>query len=171
MSYCVRCTCCLHTCGWFSLQKTCSREFYREKNLYRGHQSKMVKCLCWRAELCLYPASLSLPQLSVSFVFLLLCFSSLFNSPDCGVSSPLSSREMRLTCRGLKGICSAHQVCIMSLLLWTAPPENVKQAERRAYIDPTQCAHSRCYTCYSQGTPLGSGSVMAVSGYWIEQDV
>lgn len=117
--------------------------------------------------------SLSLPRLSVSFVFLLLCFFPCFTVQT--VAFPLLfPPEIRLTCRGLKGICSAHQVCIMSLLLWTAPPENVKQAERGAYINPTQCANSRCYTCYSQGTPLGSGLVMDVfhvSGYWIEQDV
>lgn len=76
MSYCVRCTCRQHTCGWFSLQKTCSREFYREKNLYRGHQSKMVKCVCWRAELCLYPASLSLSLGSPSLLFSCSCVSS-----------------------------------------------------------------------------------------------
>lgn len=96
----------------------------------RGHQSKVVKCLCWKAELYPYPP----PSLSFSiYVFSSSCFSffSLFANADCGVPSPLFSREIRLTCRGLKGICSAHQVCLALLFLWTAPPYNVKvKAER-----------------------------------------
>lgn len=127
----------------------------------------MVKYLSWKAELYLYPATLSL---SISFVFLLQLFFSLFASPDCSVLSPLYSREIWLTCRGLKGICSAHQVCIMWLFLWTAPPKIVKQAEK--YIDLLQNAHSQCYSCYSHETQPGSSLVMRVfhiSGYWIQQ--
>lgn len=74
------------------------------------------------------------PSLSFSiYVFSSSCFSffSLFANADCGVPSPLFSREIRLTCRGLKGICSAHQVCLALLFLWTAPPYNVKLKAQR----------------------------------------
>lgn len=88
MSYCVWFTCRQHTCGWFSLQKTCSREFYRKKEPVQrtSKQSGQMSVLESRA-LPLPCNSLSLSAslcLSLSFsssrVFLSLCQSRQWRS-------------------------------------------------------------------------------------------
>lgn len=115
--------------GGSAYRKHAAGNSIERKRLCRGHQSKVVKCLCWKAELYPYPP----PSLSFSIYIFFSCFSffSLFVNAECGVLSLLFSREIRLTCQGLKGICSAHQVCLTLLFLWTAPPYNAKLKEER----------------------------------------
>lgn len=111
------------------------------KRLCRGHQSKVVKCLCWKAELYPYPATPS-PSLSPCFFFPCFPFFTLFASADCGVLFSLLSREMRLTCRGLKGICSASS---MHRVTFAVDSTSIKfETDRRANKDTLQCAHSLC---------------------------
>ena len=123
--YCVWFTCRKHTCGWFGLQNTCSREFYRKKK-GRVEDIKTKRSNVSAGKLS---SSLTL-QLSLSpsfspglYFFLFLAFTPSLCLPEQTVTFPLCfSREIRLTCRGLKGICSAHQVCIVLLFLWAAAP-------------------------------------------------
>lgn len=123
----------------FQLTKTCSREFYRRKEsvLRTSKQSGQMSVL----------ESTALPLLSLSLLPFFSCSLvsslSLSASQDYGVPSPLFSGEIRLTCRRLKGICSAHQVCVVMLFPWTAPPENVKQRENHMW-DLFRCGHSAC---------------------------
>lgn len=129
MSYCVWFTCRQHTCGCFSLQKTNSRGFYRKKKPVWTTSKRSGQNVCSGEH-----SSSSTQEPSLPFT----CFFCLSASPDCGVPSPLFSGEIRSTCRRLKGICSAHQVCIISLFLWEEPPENVK----KKYMNILQCGHS-----------------------------
>lgn len=67
----------------------------------------------------------------------LSCFVSAASLHSGDPSSRLP-REIRLTCCGLKGICCAHQMCIMVLFLWTAPPENQSQTEKMCQLIAAQ---------------------------------
>lgn len=137
-----RCTVCgLHAwstpVGGWVYRKHAAGNSIERKRLYRGHQSHVAKCL-W-AELYSYPACNTLLPLIYSFPSL---SSSLFASADCGVLALLFSREIRLTCWGLKGIFSAHQVWITLLFfLQAAPLQNVKETEEHI---KTYCTHSVC---------------------------
>lgn len=124
--------------GVSAYRKHAAGNSIERKSLYRGHQSNVSNVSAGKQS-STFTLQLAL-SLSIYF-FLLSCFFSLCASPDCGVPSPVFSREIRLTCRGLKGICSAHQVCIMLPFLWTAPTENVKQTEKHGLI---ACGHSPC---------------------------
>ena len=135
------------------------------KSLYGGHQSGVVKCLCWKAALHLYPASL---LLSIFFVFWLLsvCQSRLRRSVSSlllGDSPDMPQAKGNLFCTS-----SMHHVavCVDSTC-------RKCETDRGAYIDLLQCAHSPCYSCFSQEAPPGSSLVTGafhISGYWIEQD-
>lgn len=124
MSYCVRSTCRqAHLCV-FQLKEIVMQGILQNQKAsiedIKGKWSNVCSGKC--NSLCCSPLSLCL--------CLLFCLLFLSASPDCGVPSRLFSREIQLTCRGLKDICSAHQVSIMLLFLWTAP-ENVKQTKKQ----------------------------------------
>ena len=125
------------------------------KKLYRGHQSKVVKCLLWWVQLYLHSETLSL------LFFFLPCFLSRSASPDIGATSPFFPWELQLTCLGLKGICSARQVCIIPLFLW--PLETVKYTEKHIY---THCSVA-VVPVKSQGSVIRT---FHMSGCWIEQE-
>lgn len=106
-------------------QETGSREQYREKKPVQRTSKQSGQMSVQESRALPSPCNTLFP----SHLLLLLSFLSLFARSDSGVPSPLPSREIWSTCCGLKGICSTHQVCIMFLFLWTAPPKSVKQTE------------------------------------------
>lgn len=166
MSYCVWFTCRQHTCGWFSLQKRCSREFHIEKRpVWRtSKQNGQISFLESRA----------LPLPSNSLALYLFCFLAppfLLSVCQSRLQRSLSSLlkgdlvDMPWAKGNLFCTSSMHHVAV-------SVDSTTKNCETEAYIDLLQSAHSPCSSCYSHETQPRSSLVMRafhIYGYWIPQ--
>lgn len=136
-----------HTCGWLSVQTTCSREFYRRE----------------KGRVVLYPSPAAEPLSSLSVSYFLSVSSLCL--PMQAVAFPLLfffSGEIWLTCQGAKGnlFCTSSMPRVTDFFsffflsfffLRTAPPKNVKQ-KIGANKDILQRAYSLCSGYSSQET-------------------
>ncbi len=150
--------------GGLAYRKTCSREFYRKKYLYRGLESKLVKCLCWKAQLYLYPATVF--YFLASAFLLSVCQSRLWRSLSFlqGDAADMPWAKGNLFCTS-----SMHHVEVS-----VESTSRKCERDRKASIGLLQGAQSSCYSCYSQETQLRSSSATRafhISVYWTEQDL